>query len=103
MRLLVDDVLRGAGVEISVALELEKKVQAVDEEQDDAGDAADDQRLVVGNVVVIEGRVERSGQQKTHDGQGKHDAAHLCGGAVVDLQDVLVEHYQRYWRILTCS
>ena len=58
MRLFVDDMLRRTSVQVPMALELEQEIQAIDEKQDDTSDATNYQCFVVGNLVIVEGRVE---------------------------------------------
>ena len=58
MRLFINDVLRCAGVQITMTLELEQEIETIYEQQDDTGTAADCKRLVVGNVIIAEGGVE---------------------------------------------
>lgn len=85
MRLLVDDVLRSAGIHVTVTLELENQIENVDQQQDNARAATDFESLVVCGTVVGESRVECSREQQAHDSQTEHACAHLGDRAVVDL------------------
>lgn len=69
-----------------MTLELEDQIQSIDEQQNDAGSAADRQCLVVGDFVVLECSMERSWNEQTHDCKGKHDTVHLGDVAIVDLR-----------------
>ena len=85
MGLLVEDVLRRAGIHVAVALQLEEEIQDIDQQQDHTGATADTQCLLICPVIVGEGRVESRREQETHDGQTEHTCAHLRDSAVVDL------------------
>lgn len=87
MRLFVNDVLRRTFVHVGVRLELEQKVEDVDDEQDNAGSAADLERITICQILgsIRERGMKGGWQQQTHDAETKQAGAHLGDCAVVNL------------------
>jgi hypothetical protein len=65
--LSIDDVLWGRLVHVGVGVELEEKIEDVDEEQDYARASADLKNLLIGRVGITEGCMEGRREEKTYD------------------------------------